>query len=81
MQVHRCRFVDYVPQAINAIEYAPRSSTHPYVAIGRANGDIELWQAKENLVYVKTLPGIVNGSLEAIAWAHRTSLTAEEIEL
>ncbi|KAJ1800675.1 U3 small nucleolar RNA-associated protein [Coemansia sp. RSA 2399] len=81
MQVHRCRFVDYVPQAINAIEYAPKSSIRPYVAIGRANGDIELWQAKENLVHVKTIPGIVNGSLETLTWSHRTSLTDDELEL
>ncbi|KAJ2552160.1 U3 small nucleolar RNA-associated protein [Coemansia sp. RSA 1933] len=81
MQVHRCRFVDYVPQAINAIEYAPRTSIRPYIAVGRANGDIELWQAKENLIYVKTIPGIVNGSLETLAWSHRTSLTDDELEL
>ncbi|KAJ1666371.1 U3 small nucleolar RNA-associated protein [Coemansia sp. RSA 1813] len=81
MQVHRCRFVDYVPQAINAIEYAPKSSIRPHIAIGRANGDIELWQAKENFIYVKTIPGIVNGSLETLAWSHRTSLTDDELEL
>ncbi|KAI9502938.1 WD40-repeat-containing domain protein [Coemansia spiralis] len=81
MQVHRCRFIDYVPQAINAIEYAPKLSIRPYIAVGRANGDIELWQARENLVYVKTIPGIANGSLETLAWAHRTDLTEDELEL
>ncbi|KAJ1752993.1 U3 small nucleolar RNA-associated protein [Coemansia sp. RSA 989] len=81
MQVHRCRFTDYVPQAINAIEYAPATGRRPYVAVGRANGDIELWCVKEKLVYEKTIPGVVNGSLESLAWAHQTELTADDLEL
>ncbi|KAJ2129567.1 U3 small nucleolar RNA-associated protein, partial [Coemansia sp. RSA 921] len=81
MQVHRCRFTDFVPQAINAIEYAPATVRRPYVAVGRANGDIEIWSAKGNLVYEKTIPGVVNGSLETLAWAHQTKLTKDDLEL
>ncbi|KAJ1735282.1 U3 small nucleolar RNA-associated protein [Coemansia biformis] len=81
MQVHRCRFTDFVPQAINAIEYAPPTARQPYVAVGRANGDIEIWCVKENLIYEKTIPGVVKGSLETLVWAHQTELTADDLEL
>ncbi|KAJ2006425.1 U3 small nucleolar RNA-associated protein [Coemansia thaxteri] len=80
MQVHRCRFVDYVPQSINAIKFAPSTSAYPYVAVGRANGDIELWRTKGNLVHEKTIPGIASGSLETLTWAHQTELTADDLE-
>ncbi|KAI8324771.1 WD40 repeat-like protein [Martensiomyces pterosporus] len=81
MQVHRCRFTDYVPQAINAIEFAPTTSKRSILAVGRAGGDIEIWSVKGNLVYEKTIPGIRNGSLETLAWAHQTRLTADDLEL
>ncbi|KAJ2768403.1 U3 small nucleolar RNA-associated protein [Coemansia nantahalensis] len=81
MQVHRCRFTDYVPQAINAIEYAPPTAAQPFVAVGRANGDIEIWCVKKNLIYEKTIPGMTNGSLETLAWAHQTELTKDDLEL
>ncbi|KAJ2336188.1 U3 small nucleolar RNA-associated protein [Coemansia sp. RSA 2681] len=81
MQVHRCRFVDYVPQSINAIEFAPSTSAYPYAAVGRANGDIELWRTKGNLVHEKTIPGIINGSLETLTWAHQTQLTQDDLEI
>lgn len=47
MEVHRCRFVDYVPAAINALTFTP-VSTRPLLACGRANGDIELWNPKND---------------------------------
>ncbi|KAJ2098605.1 U3 small nucleolar RNA-associated protein [Coemansia sp. S100] len=81
MQVHRCRFVDYVPQSINAIEFAPSTSAYPYAAVGRANGDIEIWRTKGNLVHEKTIPGMVNGSLETLTWAHQTQLTQDDLEI
>ncbi|KAJ1945038.1 U3 small nucleolar RNA-associated protein, partial [Linderina pennispora] len=81
MQVHRCRFTDYVPQAINAMEFTPRTWKWPLLAVGRGNGDIELWRVKRNLVYEKTIPGLVNGSLETLAWAHQTELTQDDMEL
>ncbi|KAJ2617775.1 U3 small nucleolar RNA-associated protein [Coemansia sp. RSA 1365] len=81
MQVHRCRFTDFVPQAVNAIEYAPSTTRRPYIAVGRANGDIEIWCIRGNLVYEKTIPGTVKGSLETLAWAHQCELTRDDLEL
>lgn len=49
MDIHRCRFVPYQPSAINAIAFShpnPKSQAQAKIAraaIGRANGDIEIW--------------------------------------
>lgn len=53
--VHRCRFVPYVPSAIQCLAVAPISSpstpaspnsshVRSYVAIGRADGHLEFWE-------------------------------------
>lgn len=57
MEVHRCRFVDYTPSAINALAFAP-NTTKPVMACGRANGDIEVWNPKNEwtLEKVHTIP-------------------------
>ena len=54
MDIHRCRFVPYPPSAINALAFShpsvsTNSSKRPStpatlrLAVGRANGDIEIW--------------------------------------
>ncbi len=45
MEVHRARFVDFIPSAINALAFAPNTA-RPVMACGRANGDIEVWNPK-----------------------------------
>ncbi|KAF9433718.1 U3 small nucleolar RNA-associated protein [Entomortierella beljakovae] len=77
MEVHRCRFVDYTPSAINALAFAP-NTTRPVLACGRANGDIEVWNPKNEWTLEKVIPGGKNTSVEALAWAHQTILTEEE---
>lgn len=42
MEIHRCRFVEYMPSAINALAFTT-GTARPLVACGRANGDIEIW--------------------------------------
>ena len=55
VKVHRCRFVDYLPAAITALAFPPlplpslkgntkttSSLRFPHLAVGRANGNIEL---------------------------------------
>ncbi|KAJ2162362.1 U3 small nucleolar RNA-associated protein [Coemansia sp. RSA 552] len=79
MQVHRCRFTDYVPQAINGIAITPGTARQAYVAVGRAGGDIEVWSARGRLIHEKTLAGV--GTLETLTWAHQTELTAEDLEV
>ncbi|KAF9190734.1 U3 small nucleolar RNA-associated protein [Haplosporangium sp. Z 767] len=77
MEVHRCRFVDYIPSAINALAFAP-NTTRPVMACGRANGDIEVWNPKNDWTLEKIIPGGKNTSVEALAWAHQTVLTEED---
>ncbi|KAG0375769.1 U3 small nucleolar RNA-associated protein [Mortierella sp. AD032] len=77
MEVHRCRFVDYVPSAINALAFAP-NTTRPVLACGRANGDIELWNPKHEWTLEKIIPGGKNTSVEALAWSHQTILTEDD---
>ena len=49
MDIHRCRFVPYPPSIINAVAFshsfisAKRKTAPPRLAVGRANGDIEIW--------------------------------------
>ncbi|KAJ2706477.1 U3 small nucleolar RNA-associated protein [Coemansia sp. IMI 203386] len=82
MQIHRCRFADYLPKAVNAIECTPSTVSQQRLAVGRANGDIEIWGVYNGrLLYEKLIPGIVKGSLETIAWSHQTELTADDLEL
>lgn len=61
VKVHRCRFVDYLPAAITALAFPPlplpslkgkakaiSPLKFPHLAIGRANGDIELAEWSNN---------------------------------
>jgi U3 small nucleolar RNA-associated protein 4 len=61
VKVHRCRFVDYLPAAITALAFPPlplpslkgkaRATSplkFPHLAIGRANGNIELAEWSNN---------------------------------
>lgn len=61
VKVHRCRFVDYLPAAITALAFPPlplpslkgkAKATSPFkfphLAIGRANGNIELAEWSNN---------------------------------
>ncbi len=77
MDIHRCRFVPYPPSAINALAFShPSSPTHPgkgpsnlRLAIGRANGDIEIWNPLRGAWYQESiLRGAKNRSIEGLVW-------------
>ena len=77
MDIHRCRFVPYNPQAINALAFS-----HPpsiglggkgvptlRLAVGRANGDIEIWNPARGAWFQETvLRGGKDRSIEGLAW-------------
>ena len=44
MEVHRCNFFEWMPSAVCAMAYHPEL---PMLAIGRENGNIELWNTEE----------------------------------
>ncbi|ORY87051.1 WD40-repeat-containing domain protein [Protomyces lactucae-debilis] len=74
MDIHRARFVDYTPSTITAVAYSHPSSLGEHApaslrcAVGRANGDIELWNPKDNWTHELTLKGGQRRSIEGLAW-------------
>lgn len=40
MEVHRCRFIEWVPSPVETIAFS-RDGTN--VAVGRESGDLEVW--------------------------------------
>ncbi|KAI9715235.1 MAG: hypothetical protein M1812_006045 [Candelaria pacifica] len=77
MDIHRCRFVPYTPAAINALAFSHPSSLDATgkgpstlrLAIGRANGDIEIWNPlKGAWFHETTLRGGKDRSIEGLVW-------------
>jgi U3 small nucleolar RNA-associated protein 4 len=77
MDIHRCRFVPYVAHAINAVAFSHPSSAHTKgkgpstlrLAVGRANGDLELWNPlKGHWVQETVFRGGKDRSIEGLAW-------------
>ena len=77
MDIHRCRFVPYLPSAITALAFShpstsDRKETSPpdlRLALGRSNGDVELWNPNKGNWYQET---VFNGgrdrNIEDLAW-------------
>ncbi|KAJ5103816.1 hypothetical protein N7532_004345 [Penicillium argentinense] len=77
MDIHRCRFVSYNPQAINSLAFshppsadtAGRGVPTLRLAIGRANGDIEIWNPMRGAWFQETmLRGGRDRSIEGLTW-------------
>lgn len=78
MDIHRCRFVPFKASAINAVAFShphlPADSkfsrgTPARMAIGRANGDIEIWNPMQGTwLQETTIPGGHDRSVEGLAW-------------
>ncbi|KAL4783136.1 WD40-repeat-containing domain protein [Aspergillus varians] len=77
MDIHRCRFVPYNPQAINALAFSHPPSVGLggkgvptlRLAIGRANGDIEIWNPLRGAWFQETvLRGGKDRSIEGLVW-------------
>lgn len=77
MDIHRCRFVPYPPSAINALAFSHPSSDHHKgivpdslrLAVGRANGDIEIWNPLKDIWFHETtLHGAKDRSIEGLTW-------------
>lgn len=84
MDIHRCRFVPYPPSAINALAFSHSSlPTTPgkgpsslRLALGRANGDIEIWNPNEGSWYQETiLRGGKDRSIEGLVWTQNSEDT------
>lgn len=77
MDIHRCRFVPYPPSAINAVAFSHLSSLsstsrgYPTLrlAVGRANGDIEIWNPLKGTWFQESvLRGGKDRSIEGLVW-------------
>lgn len=74
MNVHRTRFVDYTPPAVTALAFSHRSNPGDHhsqnlrCAVGRANGDIEIWNPRDNWTLEITLKGGQGRSIEGLSW-------------
>ena len=82
MDIHRCRFVPYTPSTINALAFSHPSTLATTgkgpldlrLAIGRANGDIEIWNPFKGAWYQETvLRGGKDRSIEGLAWTQDPS--------
>ena len=78
MDIHRCRFVQYPPSAINTLAFSHPSSSKRLkskppstlrLAVGRANGDIEIWNpCRGNWFQERVLRGGKDRSVEGLVW-------------
>lgn len=76
MDIHRSRFVPYPPSAINALAFSHTEAEHGHkdpkslrLAIGRANGNIEIWNpANGAWLQEKVFHGGKDRSVEGLAW-------------
>lgn len=73
MDIHRCRFVRFPASPINTLAFShshPQSSKRQVrLAVGRANGDIEIWNPLNgSWFHETTIHGGRDRSVDALAW-------------
>ncbi|KAG5419319.1 UTP4 [Candida metapsilosis] len=79
MDLHRCRFVDYTPHTITSLAFSRPSSPEKLasadfrLAVGRSNGDIEIWNPRHNWIHELTLAGAKGRSIEGLVWSSSIS--------
>jgi U3 small nucleolar RNA-associated protein 4 len=75
MDIHRCRFVNYSPSTINVVAFShahasrEKKADHLRLALGRANGDIEIWNPLSGAWVQETiLRGGKDRSVDGLVW-------------
>ncbi|KAJ3095784.1 U3 small nucleolar RNA-associated protein 4 [Phlyctochytrium planicorne] len=78
---HRCRFVDHMPSAINALAFSPEdpaavpgssNKDRILLACARDNGDLEIWNPMRWHLE-RVIPGVASSKIESIVWIKPTS--------
>lgn len=71
MEIHRVRYTDYTPATVTALAFSHTEahSRQLRLAVGRGNGDIELWTPRHQWVCELVLSGGRGRSAEAVVWA------------
>ncbi|KAL1525524.1 hypothetical protein AB1Y20_020380 [Prymnesium parvum] len=68
--IHRCRFVEQTPHAVESLEFEPEGSR---LAVLRANADIELWRMVEGQVHCEAkIAGMIDAPVRRLAWSARS---------
>jgi U3 small nucleolar RNA-associated protein 4 len=85
MDIHRCRFVPYQPHSINAVAFSHASNTKKKspielrLAVGRSNGDIEIWNPQAGKWVQETIfRGERDKSIEGLVWT-RENLAKDDV--
>ncbi|KAH8816436.1 WD40-repeat-containing domain protein [Xylogone sp. PMI_703] len=75
MDIHRCRFVPYPPSTINALAFShshvskDQKNVQPRLALGRANGDIEIWNPLNGAWFQEVIiRGGKDRSVDGLVW-------------
>jgi U3 small nucleolar RNA-associated protein 4 len=74
MDIHRCRFVSYPPSTINVLAFSQsqgreQRALNLRLALGRANGDIEIWNPLNGTWLQETiLRGGKDRSVDGLVW-------------
>lgn len=75
MDIHRCRFVPYPPSTINVLAFShshasrEKKADNLRLAIGRANGDIEIWNPLNGAWLQETIiRGGKDRSIDGLVW-------------
>jgi len=71
MEIHRCRFVDYMPSSVNKMAI---SGDGKFLAVARANASIEIRSTNEMAFIEKVIPGGPGLSVEALVWGKNNRL-------
>lgn len=76
IQIHRCRFLDYSRPFISAMSFSTPSvgsnalpDSNLRLAVGRSNGDIEIWNFRGRWYHDITLMGAKGRSIEGLVWS------------
>ncbi|KAF1785204.1 WD40-repeat-containing domain [Phytophthora cactorum] len=77
LQVHRCRFVDWMPSAIHALCF---NATGDQLAVARATGDVEIWSVSSKW-HLKAKFGAVLGPGSDRLFASSLDGTLWELDL
>ncbi|KAI5645375.1 hypothetical protein NE865_02462 [Phthorimaea operculella] len=64
-KVHRVRFYNPIPQPINCASFNKKLKL---IAVARADASIEVWNLAKAPYMVRFIPGVDQGSVEALGW-------------
>ncbi|XP_063623393.1 U3 small nucleolar RNA-associated protein 4 homolog [Cydia splendana] len=71
-QVHRIRYYKPKPEPISCVSF---NKTKKLLALARVDASIEIWDLKFTPYLVKFIPGVENGSIEALCWVENRLLS------